>query len=148
MMIEILGGERHDRVLVTMEADELDGYGVTFSAMSLCDPPTRALLNDLLSMVTRMGIRGQGEQVQVDCVQTGKGGCALLISKVTEHEYHFGSSDDIIHAYLAGALPDGTVERMEDGWRFRPYGTVSRGQMRMLNEFCVRPSGNSPGQAQ
>ena len=51
MMREFFSSSGTDRVLVTMEAAELDGYGVSFSAMSLGDPPTRAMLRDLLAMV-------------------------------------------------------------------------------------------------
>jgi len=137
MLIEILG-ERTDRVLVTMEASELDGYGVTFSAMSLYDPPTRALLHDLLSMVTRMGLRSEGEQVEVDCVQTDRGGCALLISRIPERVYHFESGDDIISAHLAGAMPEGQLNRQGEGWIFRPCSGTPADQLRLLNEFGRR----------
>lgn len=137
MMIEFLSGEKTDRVLVTMEAAELDGYGVTFSAMSLGDPPTRALLRDLLSMVTRMGLRHEGEQVQVDCARTGAGGCALLISRVEEREYRFASGDDIIALDRAVGMPAGKLTRQEGEWIFRPEEPLGRRQRMALSQFCV-----------
>ena len=78
MMIEYLSGGTADRVLVTMNAAELDGYGVSFGHMSLADEPTRVLLRDLLSMVTRMGLRSEGEQVRVDCAPAGEGAKRLF----------------------------------------------------------------------
>lgn len=139
MMIEFISGKSSDRVLVTMEAAELDGYGVTFSAMSLHDPSTRAMMRDLLSMVTRMGLRREGEQVQVDCAQTWEGGCALLISRVTEREYCFASSDDVISAYLAGAVTDGELSGRGERWVFLPGSPLSERQRRLLSEFCCPP---------
>ena len=136
MKIEFMSGERAERVLVTMEAAELDGYGITFSTMSLYDPHTRAMLRDLLSMVTRMGLRREGEQVRVDCVQTDRGGCALLISGVPEPEYHFDSSDDIIAAHLACGMPEGELRQIGKDWVFRPCGVLTADQRLVLLQFC------------
>ncbi len=138
MTIELIGGQKSERVLVTMEAAELDGYGVSFSAMSLSDPPTKAMLRDLLSMVTRMGLREEGERVQVDCVQTTRGGCALLISRMPEQEYYFASGDDVISAYLAGGVPAGRLERRGDTLVLMPCERPDGRQRRILSEFCLR----------
>ena len=136
MTIECFGADTVQRVLVTVEAEELSGYGVTFGAMSLGDGPTRRLLRDLLSLVTRMGLRDEGERVRVDCTSTGSGGCALLISREEGEKYMFDSSDDIISAYMAGALPAGSARREGGRWVFRPEQAASGRQRRMLVEFC------------
>ncbi len=140
MIIEYLTGESSGRVLVTMDADELDGYGVSFGDMNLTDRPTRALLRDLVSMVTRMGLRSEGEQIQVDCAPAGEGGCTLLISPVTAREYVFESSDDIISAYIAGVLPEGIVQRREEGWLLRGKAPARPWQRRILDEYCTPES--------
>ncbi|MBE6759268.1 MAG: hypothetical protein E7554_04155 [Ruminococcaceae bacterium] len=140
MIIEYLTDESAHRVLVTMDAAELDGYGVSFGDMSLNDTPTRALLRDLVSMVTRMGLRGEGEQVQVDCAPTGEGGCTLLISAVNVREYVFVSSDDIISAYKAGVLPEGRPRRSGSGWTLRGKAPVHPWQRRILSEYCTPES--------
>jgi len=145
MLIEFISGKANDRVLVTMEAAELDGYGVTFSAMSLHDPSTQAMLRDLLSMVTRMGLREEGEQVQVDCARTGEGGCALLISRVHGEEYSFSTSDDVIAAYLAGGLSCGRIRQRGENWTFSPCQPADERQKRILSEFCEHiPQENNP----
>ena len=136
MIIEYLGGGDTDRVLVTMDAAELDGCGVSFGHMSLTDKPTRALLHRLLSMFTRMGLRGEGEQVRVDCAPSGEGGCALLISRVTGTKYVFASADDIISAYAAGVLPEGTVRRSAEGWLLTGEIPADPVQRRILSEYC------------
>ncbi len=137
MTIEIIGKLENGRVLVTMEAAELDGYGVTFSAMSLGDPSTRVLLSDLIAMVTRMGLRGEGEPVRIDCARAEHGRCVLLISRTEENAYYFESSDDVISAHLAQALPEGRLSRDEHGWRFEPSASLSEGEERLLLEFCL-----------
>ena len=137
MIIEYLGGGNADRVLVTMNAEELDGCGVSFGHMSLTDQPTRALLRRLVSMVTRMGLRSEGEQVRVDCAPAGEGGCALLISRVTGMEYVFASSDDIISAHIAGVLPEGTVQRSGNCWTLRGEAPCDPVQRRILGEYCT-----------
>ena len=86
MTVEYFGGDAFPRLLVTVEASELEGYGVTYSAMSPEDGPTRALLSDLLSLVTAMGLRKKGQRLRVDCVSTRGGGCALLISRAESRE--------------------------------------------------------------
>ena len=145
MTIEYLGGDTTEHVLVTMDAAELDGCGVSFTAMSLEDAPTRALLRRLLSMVTRMGLRREGERVRVDCTGTGSGGCVLLISRVTEQEYFFDSSDDIISAYKAGVLPEGQLTREDEGWRLRFAEPLSGGGLRILSEYGTPcGEGNQP----
>ena len=137
MIIEYLRGENADKVLVTMDAAELDGCGVSFGHMSLTDRPTRALLHRLLSMVTRMGLRAEGEQVRVDCAPSGEGGCALLISRVTGMEYVFASGDDIISAYTAGVLPEGTVRRSGGRWLLTGEAPADPVQRRILSEYCL-----------
>lgn len=137
MIIEYLGGGDAGRVLVTMDADELDGCGVSFGHMSLTDKPTRALLHRLVSMFTRMGLRAEGEQVQVECAPAGEGGCALLISRVTGTEYVFASADDIISAYIAGVLPEGTVRRSGERWLLTGKTPSNPVHRRILSEYCA-----------
>lgn len=138
MTIEYFGTEAAPRLLVTVEAAELDGYGVTFGTMDPGNEPTRRLLRDLLSLVTRMGLRREGERMRVDCVSTPGGGCALLISRAERAEYVFESADDIISAYLAGALPEGSVSREEGRWIFRAGLAPDARQSHLLGEYCDR----------
>ena len=136
MTVEYFGGDAFPRLLVTVEASELEGYGVTYSAMSPEDGPTRALLSELLSLVTAMGLRKKGQRLRVDCVSTRGGGCALLISRAESREYVFESSDDIISAYLAGVLPEGFPTREGERWIFHARNTPDPYIKRRLSEYC------------
>lgn len=143
MTIEYFGGEQAQRVLVTVEAAELDRCGVSFDSMSLADPPTRTLLRRLLGMVTRLGLREKGEKIRVDCAQTVMGGCALLFSPVQEREYVFACADDIIDAHAAGALPEGEVLRQDGHWILRAHRPPEARARQLLGEFCD-PRGEDP----
>jgi|GEM_PF-1703010 len=136
MTIEYFGGSECPRVLVTVDASELEGCGVSFSAMSLADPPTKRLLDSLLGMVTRMGLRTEGQRVRVDCAPTLRGGCALLISALQEREYVFSCTDDVISAYLAGVLPRGQITPAGEGWLLRAAEPAGDRARRLLREYC------------
>lgn len=136
MTIEYFGGEQAQRVLVTVDAAELDRCGVSFASMSLSDPPTRTLVHRLLGMVTRMGLREKGERVRVDCAQTLLGGCALLFSPVREREYVFACADDIIDAHTAGVLPEGELLRQGGQWILRTFLPPEGRARQLLGEFC------------
>lgn len=140
-MIEFFAGGRDgcraDRVLVTVEPGELNDYGVSFGSMSLYDPHTKAMLRDLIDMVTRMGLRHEGERVSVDCVETGQGGCALLISCGERREYIFGCTDDVIGAFLAGGLPAGELRQDGERWILVPDAPPEEREQAVLSQFCA-----------
>lgn len=126
------------RLLVTLEPDELDGYGVSMRSMSLFDQPTKVMLHDILTFMEHIGLRSQGERVSVDCAETQDGGCVLLLSALPDTVYRFDGSDELLAAYRAGALPDKlrSLEQSDGSWLVRLADKLEPDEECFLREFC------------
>ncbi len=133
MTVEYFGSAPMERILVTVEPCELSRCGISFERMSLSDPPTRGLLRRLTGMVTRLGLRRDGQSLRVDCAETESGGCALLFSVENRREYHFACTNHLLDAYRAGVLPEGRLTRAGEGWVLAVDGG---GEKHGLREFC------------
>lgn len=136
MMIETCSNAR---LLVTLEADELRGYGISFRRMNLCDGATRTMLRDLLSVMTHLGLRRENQPTQVECAPNGLGGCSLLLGTLTgsDETYRFADSDDVIAAAQSDALPDGFSLTRETGggWLLSPDRPLGKADAALLREF-------------
>ena len=125
------------RVLVSITANELNRYSITFDTMSVNDSATRILLGDLFSVLSHMKLRHFGDRAVIDCMTRSNGSCDMLFTLTPPVRWLFENLDDLLFSATAGVLPKQTYTIKQYGahWLVTPQKPLSDAESLLLSEF-------------